>query len=275
MLLLLTMKCPHKSGGLIARTKDLFDDENQLYLRGLKDKAGPPHSVDLHLLCISSVAISSRFNSSWDRRMQDLQPDTTPAGSPGSFIRSLAMLWKYHKKAFLISSRAGALGNMSRISVSRLFGIKFPSLFNAPRWLMPRGFSLVLALLTIIPLHFDLLPETARRHLKGIYYCSNNRGKVENDLLLSSWRYSHALNMTVFVLRQASPQSDDNKDRAIFSVCAVFLLISSIGMAARLASKWEKRSPFSVDDLLIIWAYVSPGDIWILEWSNVLWRSWA
>lgn len=63
--------------------------------------------------------------------------------------------------------------------------------------------------------------------------------------------------MAHFMVRQASPQSTENKNNAVFSVGAVFLVISTAGMAARLASKKMKRTPFFVDDVLVIWAYVS------------------
>ena len=80
--------------------------------------------------------------------------------------------------------------------------------------------------------------------------------------------------MAPFVIRQASSQSSENKDNAVFSVCAVFLALSSAGMAARVASKRIKRSEFLVEDLLIIWAYVSPQDLGWLEKSDSLCRFW-
>lgn len=48
-----------------------------------------------------------------------------------------------------------------------------------------------------------------------------------------------------------------NKNRAVLSICAVFLVLSSTGLAARIVSKRMKNTQFLFDDLLLIWAYVS------------------
>lgn len=63
--------------------------------------------------------------------------------------------------------------------------------------------------------------------------------------------------MAPFTIRQASSVSEENKNHAVFSVCAVFIALSSAGLAARMVSKRMKRNPVLIDDHLIIWAYVS------------------
>lgn len=65
------------------------------------------------------------------------------------------------------------------------------------------------------------------------------------------------MNMAPFVARQSSSMAEEKHDHAVFSVCAVFLVLSSTGLAARMVSKKIKRRQFRIDDLLIIWAYVS------------------
>ena len=62
--------------------------------------------------------------------------------------------------------------------------------------------------------------------------------------------------MAPLIIRQASSESDENKNRALFSVCGVFLVLSSAGLAARMISKRIKRTQFLIDDVLIVWAYV-------------------
>ena len=63
--------------------------------------------------------------------------------------------------------------------------------------------------------------------------------------------------MAPFEIRQVNSEREENKNDAVSSVCAVFLVLSSVGLAARMASKRIKRSQILLDDLLIIWAYVS------------------
>lgn len=65
------------------------------------------------------------------------------------------------------------------------------------------------------------------------------------------------ISMAPFIIRQANSESEENRNDAVFSVCAVFLVLSSTGLAARMGSKRMKRSQFLIDDLLIIWAFVS------------------
>ena len=69
--------------------------------------------------------------------------------------------------------------------------------------------------------------------------------------------FAVCINMAPLITQQASAESDENKHDAVFSVCAVFLVLSSTGLAARMVSKRLKRSRFLIDDLLIIWAYLS------------------
>ncbi len=63
--------------------------------------------------------------------------------------------------------------------------------------------------------------------------------------------------MARIIIRQASSESEMNKNGAVLSICAVFLVLSSTGLAARIVSKRMKNTQFLFDDLLLIWAYVS------------------
>ena len=58
------------------------------------------------------------------------------------------------------------------------------------------------------------------------------------------------------MLRAASTP-DDNHNAEITATGAAFITISSAGIIARMVSKSMKRNPLQVDDLLLIWAYVS------------------
>ena len=62
--------------------------------------------------------------------------------------------------------------------------------------------------------------------------------------------------MAPLFIRQTKSESDENKDSTVFSVCGIFIFLSSAGIAARMVSKRIKRTKFHIDDVLIIWAYV-------------------
>ena len=62
--------------------------------------------------------------------------------------------------------------------------------------------------------------------------------------------------MASILIRQEAGDTDAKRDAEILAVCVPFLIISSLGLAARFISKHMRRNSLQVDDYLIIWAYV-------------------
>ena len=65
------------------------------------------------------------------------------------------------------------------------------------------------------------------------------------------------LRMAPALIRDAVPVSSDNRSASLISIAAVFLSLSLAALLARLVSKRMKRAPLYIDDLLLIFAWVS------------------
>ena len=63
--------------------------------------------------------------------------------------------------------------------------------------------------------------------------------------------------MAPIIVRQASSELEKDKNGAVLSICAVFLVLSSTGLATRIVSKRMKGTQFLFDDILLLWAYVN------------------
>ena len=61
---------------------------------------------------------------------------------------------------------------------------------------------------------------------------------------------------TKFVPRE-TPYLEENRDSEIFTIVGVFLVLSTVALALRFASKKIIRKPLRVDDYLVVCAFVS------------------
>ncbi len=62
--------------------------------------------------------------------------------------------------------------------------------------------------------------------------------------------------MILRLTARGNAQPQENHDAEVASVGAVFLAISSLGIAARLVSHRIKRRRIQIDDALLLWAHV-------------------
>ena len=63
--------------------------------------------------------------------------------------------------------------------------------------------------------------------------------------------------MAPTLFRRANSTPDENRNTEVFVVAAVFLIVAFTGLVARLSSKRIKRKSLQIDDILLIWAFVS------------------
>ena len=59
------------------------------------------------------------------------------------------------------------------------------------------------------------------------------------------------------LILRASQPPDQNRNTEVFAAAAAFLILAFLGLVARLSSKRIRRRALQVDDLLLVWAFVS------------------
>lgn len=62
--------------------------------------------------------------------------------------------------------------------------------------------------------------------------------------------------MALRFMKRLDALSSENHDTDVICVGAIFLTISSLGIAARLVSHRIKKRRLQIDDILLLWAHV-------------------